>query len=100
MSVMTKILAAAAALAETKDYKILTRQDIAAAAGVSESAVTWYFRNMAYFRSALIDYAYTNNIVCVLGRAALDNAPELDGKPKDVIDAAKKALIEDGGENG
>lgn len=65
------ILNAAVTLAKTEGYNRISREAIAAAAGVSPGLVTTYFNTMPQLRRDLMRYAVRHNIVEVIAQGIL-----------------------------
>lgn len=77
------ILAAALKLAEEKGYTNITREQVAAVAGISGTAVQYHFHTMSNFRQQLMQYAVACNCLAVVAQGLVMNDKQ-----------AKKASVE------
>lgn len=71
----TTILAQAVALAREHGLHQFSRIDVATAAGVGESTVSYHFGTMRELRIAICKYAVQKEILCILADARSSREP-------------------------
>lgn len=71
------ILTSALALATEVGYRVLTREKIADAAGVTGPLINHYWGNMDEFKKALLDYAVEQRCLPVVAQAIVAREPLL-----------------------
>jgi AcrR family transcriptional regulator len=79
-------------LAEVQGYTNVTREDVAAKAGVTGSAIHYHFSTMSKFRTALMRYAVQQRSAKVVAQGLSLDDPEAASADVDLLRAAQAAL--------
>lgn len=87
-----EILAAALPLAEDDGYQNVTRDEIAAAAGVSGPTVQYHFGTMAQLRRDLMRHAIRQNCLRVIGQGVACGDAQAAKVPEEMRQAALQEL--------
>lgn len=80
-----RILSAMIDLANTQDYKQITRAEIAKYAGATDSLVSYYFGDMDAIRDAIIQEAIRKKLLTIILQGLVDKHPftmEIDDELK------------------
>lgn len=85
-----EILSAALRLAERIGYYTLTRERIAAEAGISCSLISWYFRTMTQLRQEVIQTAIDRKIIGILAQALSVGDLTMDSLTPEMRTAVKR----------
>lgn len=87
-----EIMAAGLALAQSKGYDRITRDEVGRAVGVSGTTIQYHFPTMTQFRRELMRYAVRNRNVAVVAQGLVNQDPRAKAAPEDLKDAAKASL--------
>jgi AcrR family transcriptional regulator len=87
-----QILAAAARLACTQGYQSVTREAVAAEAGVSPAVVSHRFGTMIAFRRSLMRYAVRKYVLPVIAQGLAVRDPHARKAPAEVQQLAKMSI--------
>ena len=88
-----EILAAAVELAARIGYRNMTRDAVAAEAGVSPAAITFYFLHMSFLREAVVEEAVRRGIVPIVAEGIVAGAPAALAAPQALKAQAAVSLL-------
>ena len=88
-----EILAAAIIVAELKGYTSITRDDIAAAVGISGPGVLYHFKTMTQFRGALMRYAVKQKRLRVIAQGLVLQDPHACRASNELQRQAKDSIV-------
>ena len=88
-----EILSAAVSLAQVSGYRALTREQVAAAAGVSPGAITFYFYHMDLLRSEVVTEAVRQGLSAIVAEGIVSGEPAALNAPEPVRFKAALSLV-------